>query len=336
MQYDSFVTNWMIETVKRDYPDDSALIAAHNTLNLDSGEVVSYFVPATEKGRAFAQTFILGGRGYDLWAIEWERLERFAALEEYNVTVLADAKILWARSEADAARFSALQQKLFENLRSPEIRRSRAFEQFSRAMELYAELLISGGSRAQVLAGYTLDYLSRAIAYLNGSYFKASQTDQIRELSELPLVPAGFCKKYRAVIFEKDAEKREKTLREMIASVSALFEKEPASPREANFQDLADWYAELSYTWLRVRHYAGENDPVKTYMWGIYLQTELFEVCADFGLPEYSLMEYYDPQNLAVFSAKADEIEAKMRAQITDHGGVIREYASLEEFLHEV
>ena len=57
---------------------------------------LNLLVTVTDRGRQFARTFILEGRGYDIWGIDWERLERFAALEEYNITVLADAKVLYA------------------------------------------------------------------------------------------------------------------------------------------------------------------------------------------------------------------------------------------------
>ncbi|WMJ88559.1 Flp pilus assembly protein CpaB [Anaerocolumna sp. MB42-C2] len=62
-------------------------------------------------------------------------------------------------------------------------------------------------------------------------------------------------------------------------------EEETLQPcMENNYQDLADWYAELSYTWLRIRKYADKKDVTKTYIWGIMLQEELNRVCSDFGI----------------------------------------------------
>ena len=90
-----------------------SVILSHGTLRLDGQPRMSYFVPITDKGRRFAQTFILGGQGFDVWGIEWERLERFAALEEYNLTCLADAEVLYARTPEDLAR--ALEPLLAKN-----------------------------------------------------------------------------------------------------------------------------------------------------------------------------------------------------------------------------
>ena len=111
MENSKFVTEWVIETVKEKYADDIALVVSHSTLRIDENEeVISYFVPITERGRTFARTFILDGEGFDIWGIEWERLEKFAALEEYNITCLADGEVLYARMPADKQRFEELKK----------------------------------------------------------------------------------------------------------------------------------------------------------------------------------------------------------------------------------
>ena len=113
-------------------------------------------------------------------------------------------------------------------------------------------------------------------------------------------------------------------------------QQEREEVKEKNFQDLADWYGELSYTWLRIRHYASKQDYIKIYMWGIYLQEELRQVCGDFGLEKQELMDYYEPDKLENFVKQADLIEEKIRQAIEAGGGKIHEYATKEEFLNEV
>ena len=78
------------------------------------------------------------------------------------------------------------------------------------------------------------------------------------------------------------------------------------------------------------------DDPVRLHMWGIMLQNELNEVCDDFGLPKMELMSEFDFDNPDRFILRADALEADMRQHITRGGGIIREYRSTEEFLHEV
>lgn len=87
---------------------------------------------------------------------------------------------------------------------------------------------------------------------------------------------------------------------------------------------------------MRIRHYAQQNDPVKVHMWGITLQNELNEVCSDFGLEKMELMNEFDYTDLPRFADHANALEAQMRNIITQNGGVIRDYRTVGEFLHEV
>ena len=337
MNNDAFVTEWVLSTAKEKYADDIALVISHATLNIDPQEdVVSYFVPITDKGRRFAQPFILDGRGYDIWGIEWDRLERFASLEEYNITVLADSRILYARTPEDAARFEALRLKQAANLADPAASRKCALEAYARAKGLYTELLFSKGSDIRLCAGYVIDYLARAVAFANHRYFHKSQIDQLEELKSMEYVPNSFAEKYLAVIQTSDDDCRKELCRDLIVTVGDFLSPEETQSSEKNFQDLADWYAELSYTWRRIRHYTQRGGAVKVHMWGILLQNELNGVCEDFGLANMELMSEFDFTNLSRFTVRANELEAQVREIITAHGGVIREYKSPEEFLHEV
>jgi hypothetical protein len=344
MKNSDFVTKWVLDTIRGQYADDIALVVSHTTLRINDGEkAMSYFVPITKRGSDFNQTFILSGEGFDIWGIEWERLEKFANLEEYNITCLADGEVLYARTPADAHRFEALKKQQKENLADGTLMRKCALEAYSQAKDIYLEMLFSQGSDVRLGAGYVLDYLARAIAFTNLTYFKKSQTAQLEELQTMKNVPQNFSNQYLQVIMERSEEIQKKLCYELILTMQK-FLSENALPselssiqrRECNFQDLADWYAELSYTWLRIRHYAQERDSVKVYMWGIMLQEELNNVCADFGLEKMELMTAYDPDNLSAFVGCSDKYESEMRAIIEDGGGIIKEFKDFEEFLDEI
>ncbi len=339
------VTNWVLDQVKNEYRDDIALVVSHTTLRIDENEkAMSYFVPITKRGREFARTFILDGEGFDIWGIEWERLEQFARLEEYNITCLADGEILYARTEADRDRFEELQSLQAKYLKDDVMMRKCALEAYEQAKNIFLETTLGKGSDVKLGAGYVLDYLARAIAFTNHSYFKKSQTDQMNELREMANVPDGFSELYRKVIVERSDEEQKKLCYEMMMLVQDFLKQNAigqncvadTTSAEHNFQDLADWYAELSYTWLRIRVYSDRKDILKTYMWGIVLQEELNHVCADFDLEKIDLMSAFDAQDLTGFADHANELEVQIRDVIQEHGGIIREYHSAEELLNEV
>lgn len=344
MKNNELVTKWVIDTVKEKYLNDISLVVSHTTLRIDESEkTVSYFVPITQKGRMFGQTFILQGEGFDIWGIDWERLEKFAELDEYNITVLADSEVLYARNPEDEQRFIALKKKQAANLSDSKKMRVCALAAYTQAKNIYFEMLFSASeSDIKLAAGYTIDYLAQSVAFTNQKYFKSSQTDQINELKEMQNVPVGFTELYNRVICESDGEKQKSLCFELINMVRAFLdnnkiycdEKQPCM--ENNYQDLADWYAELSYTWLRIRKYADKKDVTKTYMWGIMLQEELNRVCSDFGIDKFELMSKFNSENLSGFMVQANAIESKVKELITDGGGIIREYDCFEDFLNEV
>ena len=340
MKNTDFVTKWVLEKAKTDYKDDIALVAAHSTLRIDDKETcIAYFVPKTDKGRSFAQTFILEGMGFDIWAIEWERLEKFADLEEYNITILADAELLYAADDAAAKRFSELKERQRKNLKDPFIMRKKSLEAYARAKSIYSEMLFSEDYDKKMSAGYIADYLAQAIVFTNSEYFRKSGFKQLDELSVMKKAPEGFAELYRKVLLEKSIEKQEKLCREMISMVKIFLEGEAGKESDdepKDFQLLSDWYGELSYEWLRLRTYRDRGEFITLYMRGCYLQDELNYVCDEFGLKKFELMNYFDTDNIDIFIKRADEIEGKIRQIITDHGAKINEYSSQEEFLNEV
>ncbi len=340
MKNSEFVTNWVLDTVKSDYKDDIALVLSHTALRIDDEfPTVSYFVPVTDRGREFAQTFILEGEGFDIWGIEWEQLEKFADLQEYNITCLADATILYAKAPEDAARFYALQQRQRDNLANPETMRKNALEAYAQARQIFLQSLFAEPCDARMGAAYVLDYLAQSIAFSNRSFFHKSQIDQLAELATMKQIPGSFADLYRQVLEETDVEKQKKLLYTCIQVVQSFLEEQAPSkaPQQSQpIQMLSDWYAELSYTWLRIRHYTAQNDRTKVYMWGSMLQEELNAVSNDFGTPKYPLMEAYDPDDLPAFAAFADTVEEKVREFIKMRGGVLKEYRTQEEFLSEI
>ncbi|MFT3952139.1 MAG: hypothetical protein QM689_09415 [Oscillospiraceae bacterium] len=335
------VTAWAINHVKKHYAEDIDLIISHSTLRINKDEkTVSYFVPATEKGFLFGQTFLLDNEGFDIWGIGWERLEGFANLEEYNLTCLADGEILYAKSQQAVKRFEALQKKLADNLRSDETCRKLALTAYTQAKQIYLEAVFAQDSDVKLGAGYVLDYLAQSIAFTNHRYYKSAQIAQLEELRTMENVPDGFSEKYLKTIREKSGEKQKKLCYELIMLTKAFLTENgffsAETVTEKNFQDLADWYAELSYTWLRIRHYTAQNDPVKAYMWGIFLQEELNRVCEDYGLEKQQLMMAYNYDDLPAFAAQSQRIEAWIKNIICSSGGRIRAFDSIGALENEV
>lgn len=334
------ITEWFIEYVREYYAKDVAIIVEHKSLYMvEHKKKLSYFVYRTPRGAALAKTFIINGFGYDIWGMDWNRLENFANLNEYNITCLADSELLYASTKEDAEHFKLLKIKQAEKLADKKEMRRHALVAYAQAKNIYLEALLADESDAKMGFGYCMDYLSQAYVYENCRYLISSQTNQIEELKKIPNIPNRFLQLYDEVLKEKHTSLQMSKIVEMIKITAEYLKKEsPDSKeqREYNFQDLADWYGELAYTWRRIDYYTEKGDYQKAYMWGIYLQNELNQVCDDFGLKKYPIFSVFDAKNLKTFRERAQDAEQYIRSVILKNNAEIHEYKTVEECLSEI
>lgn len=334
------ITDWFVEYVKENYADDVAIIVAHKNLYMtEHKKKLSYFVYRTPKGADLSKTFIINGFGYDIWGMDWNRLENFANLNEYNITCLANSELLYASTKEDAEHFKSLKFKQAEKLANKKEMRIHALEAYAQAKTIYLDALLAEESDTKMGFGYCMDYLSQAYAYANCKYFMDSQINQIQELKNIPSIPHKFLQLYDEVLREKNISLQMFKLLEMITITADYLKKEiPETPphKEHNFQDLADWYGELAYTWRRIDYYTEKGDYQKTYMWGIYLQNELNQVCNDFNLKKCPIFSAFNAKNLNAFREKTQDAEQYIRSVILQNDAKIHEYKTVEDYLSEI
>lgn len=332
------LTQWAIDKIKTDYADDVALLIGHNTLKLekDRGESdFSYFVPVDKIPYGFAKTFIIDGVGCDLFSRTWEQLGELASLTGYNISCLGDVEILYCRTEEDKQKFIGLQKQLKRNLEDKEYMHEKALEKLSAAMALYQNMLFEDNlSNTRANAGYIADFLSIAVAYENQTYFKHGQIDQIKVLKTLKSVPQGFIELYKSIVKQQTKEGLCKVCREIISVAKEFLEPSLNEPStNENFEELAEWYHELSYTFRRIYHYSDENDTVNSFMWGCMMQSELNIVCEDFGLPIFDLLTCFDADDMTAYYNSAKDIENQIISIIQSKGIKLDSYNSVEEFI---
>lgn len=335
------LADWAVRKIKSEYRDDVCLLLEHRTLKLDKDRdetSFSFYIPATSRANGLARTFIIDGIGYDLFPMSWERIENMADVKEYNTTCLADAEILYARNDDDRQRFISLQAKLKANLQNPHYMYNRALEWFSTVMDIYWEMLFEENLyKVRENAGHICDLLSISVASVNRRYFKHGQTDQIEELSSMDKVPVDFIELYKHIVHAETADEQKKLCHDIIASTRTFLKQNDKNAVKKisapEFSELAIWYQELCYTWRRIYHWCDRNDPVNAYIWSCFLQKEVDEVCAEFGLRELDILGAFNSDDLSSFRRHAEFIEQKIIGAIKAAGVQIESYASVEEFL---
>jgi hypothetical protein len=351
------LTDWVVNKIKTEYPDDVALLIAINGASVNGdghGEPFDYYVPATERGNELGRTFIIGGVGNDLYPRSWERCERTANLEDWAAHCLALGKILYSRSKEDEERFEALRQKLFSNLRDPALIYRSALERLDSAMDMYRTMMFEDRLyKARGLAGYIHYYLAIAVAYVNNTYVGDSSYHRgmLPMIAKWGKLPKRFIEYYEAILTAGTVGELRSVSHLLIASARQFIAgyKPQSSARAAqpDYQGLADWSQELRTTWNRIYYYCEEGNGDAAFHDACNLQNELsiiggeydllnsYNVEERFGLREMDLLGVFDAQNLAPLAKRAAELEEVIISVIESHGIKIRRYQTLDEFLSE-
>jgi len=335
------LTEWAINKIKTEYPDDVALLVAVEGASINGdghGEPFDYFVPSTEHGNELSQTFIIGGVGNDLYPRSWERMERTASLDDRSTMCLSGAKILYTRSPEDAARFEAIRQKLYDNLSNPEFTYKKALENLDIAMDLYRTMMFEDRPyRVRGLAGYIHDYLMTSVACLNKTYRRHWHEGIVEEVSQWPELPAHFVEYYQAILAASTVSEL-KSLAHLLISSARQFIATYKVPlggckEKFDYHWLAEWYQELRTWWNRLYYFCDVRNSDAGFREAVSLQGELDIVGEEFGLGELDLLGCFDSSDLNSLRRRAQELEGFIIAAIEGQGLKIRSYDTLEEFL---
>ncbi|MBR5799234.1 MAG: hypothetical protein IKY23_04140 [Lachnospiraceae bacterium] len=346
------LTHWVIQKIEAEYKDDIALligIKGHSTDDDMHGECFDYFIPATERGYELSQTFIIDGVGHDLYGRSWERVELSAELKEMAI-VLSGATILYARSPEDAARFEDMQKRLQDNLANDAFVYEKALEQLDKALEVYQSFIFEEKSyRARSEAQVIHLYLSSAVALMNHTYtdspifterqaYDNTPESNIYHCPEMTQVPDGFFTYASRLLITQDVNELRQIVYQLISTTRAfVLERKPETitgPKELDYQELADWYQELSLTWRRIRYFCQNKMVEKAYTDSCYLQNELLYIAEEFDLEEMNLLDSFNADDLELLALRSDALEQKIRHILKGKGIVLNEYASLEDFLN--
>ena len=351
------LTEWVINKIKTEYPDDVALLVAVEGASVNDdghGEPFDYFVPATERGNELSQTFIIGGVGNDLYPRSWERCERTAELTDWATFCLAKGKILYSRSSEDEKCFEAIREKLFQNLNNPAFVYENALKRLDSAMDMYRTMMFEDRLyKVRGLAGFIHYYLAMGVAYLNNSYIGDSAWHQghMAMYAKWDKLPGRFLEYYESILTARTVGELRSICHLLIASARqfiAAHKPQNSAPTDApDYHGLADWYQEMRTTWNRIYYYCERGDADAVFVDACNLQNELsiiseefdlfysFNVEEQFGFSEMDLLGVFDAADLGLLAKRAAELEQVIITAIERQGIKIRRYDTLEAFLAE-
>lgn len=347
------LTKWVINKIQKEYKDDVALligIKGHSTDGDSHGECFDFFVPATERANELAETFIIDGVGHDLYPRSWERLENSVNLNDMSI-LLDQAIILYSRSQEDTDRFLDCKNRMWQNLKNHSFVYGKALECMDKALDIYRTMIFEEKLyRVRSEADCILEFLSRAIAYMNHTYtesaiysenqaYNGDLENRIYHCSEMKIVPDGYFANARKLLEVQDVEELKQTIFALLKTTRTfILERKPAEKSESdetkiNYSDLAAWYQELSLTWRRIRYFCKNNMAEKAYIDACYLQEEFLYIAQEYKIEELNLLDSYNKENLSLLADRSNQLEKIIQGILAEHNVKINSYNSVEEFL---
>ena len=341
---------WIVEKIRRDFPEDVSMALVYGSyINGTAGaksDLDCYFIPKTQRGYELARTFLFDDVGYDLFPMDWHRVEGIASLEEGLPPLLGDVQILYSASQEDSARFAALQALQKQNLQDEEYVRRVAAKKCHLAArycgEMKADLPLN---HIRKIAGGMIMVLADAVALYNHDYFHRGTKMQYPDLlSRFPEVPESIPGFYRQTVEAMDADAVIQAAAGMLEAVCQYIGIPVEVPADAEMRlpadgtmdagQLAGLYEEISATFQKVYLCCENGNHILAFLSAVVLQNEL-DLARSLGCPAMDLLSQWNPAALPCFADWVRKCEAALVALILENGGKLRHYHSFEEFVAE-
>ncbi|MBR3503230.1 MAG: nucleotidyltransferase domain-containing protein [Clostridia bacterium] len=330
----------VVEKARRVCPDSLALVGVYGSARTGDGHARSdldlLILIGDEEGRKLAKGFILedAGIGYDLYCTTWPMLEDDAACRQAHLGRLMDAEIVYASGEAALARLNGLRERAAALLASEE-RYRRAAETVERLCGAYARAMAAetlGAMRAW--AAWFISLGLDAVMLWNGRYFKRGVKRTFEELAGLDL-PEGFVEDIGKIVRSRDAGELGGRLTALLRSVMKFTDragqKDPPSK-----QVLEGTYEEMFSNWRnKMPEAAARGDVFSSFMNMASFQFMLGEIAGETDIPEYNVMEAFDPDDLAGNAEAFDAALAEYLKEYEKLGMKPERYRNVDEFVRE-
>lgn len=252
------------DVVDKEYKNDVDLVVVYGsyvTKKMNSlSDLDMFFVPRTDDAYKMMKTFIYEDIGYDLWPIQWERLEGFSNFMEPFVSILADSEIIYFRDEEAKQRFDDLKENMIQQMSKEDnghLMWRIGFE-FTKLESILYKLNKSNElADARNCALTALESMLLIIAYLNQTYIKKGPERLEDEFQSYDYYPEGFKESFTNVLNVENIEVLKHNLNDFYNQIQREYKRRMNS--EVNYSDtLIGTYEELKSTYNKV--YAGLDE----------------------------------------------------------------------------
>ncbi|MDF2629543.1 MAG: hypothetical protein K0R39_3374 [Symbiobacteriaceae bacterium] len=347
------VAEIVVNHVKERYPDDVALVAYYGSYAQGTAHAKSdldfFFIPATDRGFQASVQFVLDGIGFDFWPISWTRAERMAAFEEDMVTIIADSKVLYSRSEADLRRFEALKAKVAA-LCQPERKGEMVGKAAARLKDAYLHLYnLELAVKESSLTGARMEAIGvaasalTALALLNQTFFTRGWGQNLDQVLALKRKPNGLAQLLQSITSAPEPRLIAAACAELVSQTRRLIESEHKvlPPEPLRPEALEGFYEEAKATFDKISAACERGDHPTAFFAGLNIQREVSQFLAAaegepggvyerLGLPDLAALT--GAGSLDLIAQGATELDRKLLQFLMARGVRLNLFTTLGEF----
>ena len=286
-----------------------------------------------ERGYQLSHAFILDdtGVGYDLYCTTWQRLESDAQCRHPHLAKLLDSQIVYMRHPDDDERLNALRVQAKATLASP-VRFERSREVLAKAKSAYADCAMALTLHvARAAAAEMISYMLDAVMLYHGRYFSRGVKRTFEETQQLNLpfdLQESILRIIRAESSQGVVAAATETLRAITAAMP--FPAEKAAPSASN---LTGTYEEMYSNWRgKMAEANAHHDVFASFMNLAWFQGMLQGIAAEVEIPQFAMLDRFDPVHLELNAALFDETLASYEAVYRQAGMQPVRYRDVEAF----
>jgi len=327
-----------------------------------------FYIPDEGKAESLSSQFVLDGLPYDFWPVSWELAEDIANAKSerpwaVSASLIADAKVLYHRSQEDLDRFNALKARIAE-LTKPESRSimvGRALDEFRTTLFQLGQMRLaaaSGDVAGMHWAGWKFTGSAvNCLALVNQTYFTRGWGANLSQVLQMPRKPADLEDTLRGILAPEEPESVLERAARLATEVRGILLAAQASLSETSAaRDVfKDFFFVVEYVG-KVLSACERMDVLAAGSAAFHLQEEICQLMnkvergfygADFNLlGEYTgayekagfpdLLEFASRGDLAALATQARKLDEKVRAWFERHAvdlNILADEEDLRRFL---
>ncbi len=330
----------VIEKAKQNCPESLDLIGIYGSVctqdEHSKSDLDLLILINDDNGWQLSDCFILDDVqiGYDIYCTSWKMLEEDAECQHAHISKLMDSKIVYAANDSVIERLTQLKAKAADILKT-EKRYHQVDKIQNQICKIYAAAMTADSiGKQREYAAYMISLSLDIVMLWNGKYFKYGIKRTFEEIEGLHL-PEGFKENIENIVCARKMSEMNRLLTDLLRSIIYYTERDKGKAQPSK-DALYGTYEETFSNWKNKMWEAiGRGDVFSSFMNMASFQVMLTELSDNTELPEFNIMNEFNPDGLADNERIFDEALEKYRHEYEKLGMKPRCFKNIDEFVKD-